>query len=57
MDLDVDRDVSGRYGVSYPPYLIFMDPSGNVLQRVPGAVSADYLMPIVTQVRDTVRSK
>ncbi len=57
MDLDVDRDVSSRYGVGYPPYLIFMDPNGNVLQRVPGAVDANYLLPIVTQVRDTVRSK
>ncbi|VVB92969.1 Thiol:disulfide interchange protein DsbD [uncultured archaeon] len=57
MDLDVDRDVSGRYGVSYPPYLIFMDPNGNILQRIPGAVGPDYLLPIVTQVRDTVRSK
>ncbi len=57
MDLDIDRDVSSRYGVSYPPYLIFMDQKGNVLERVPGAVDADYLLPIVTQVRDTVRSK
>jgi thioredoxin-related protein len=57
MDLDVDRDVSNKYGVSYPPYLIFMDAKGNVLQRVPGAVDAGYLLPIVTQVRDTVRSK
>ncbi len=57
MDLDVDRDVSSRYGVSYPPYLIFMDPNGTVLQRIPGAVDANYLLPIVTQVRDTVRSK
>ncbi len=57
MDLDVDRDASGRYGVGYPPYLVFMDPDGNILQRVPGAVGPDYLLPIVTQVRDTVRSK
>jgi thiol:disulfide interchange protein len=57
MDLDVDRDVSSRYGVSYPPYLIFMDPNGTVLQRIPGAVGPDYLLPIVTQIRDTVRSK
>jgi thioredoxin-related protein len=57
MDLDVDRDVSNTYGVSYPPYLIFMDPKGNVLERVPGAVGPDYLLPIVTQIRDKVRSK
>jgi len=57
MDLDVDKDVASNYGVSYPPYLIFMDGKGNVLQRVPGAVGPDYLLPIVTEVRDKVRSK
>ncbi len=57
MDLDVDRDVSSKYGVNYPPYLIFMDKSGNVLQRVPGAVDANYLLPIVTEIKDTARSK
>ncbi|MFZ3384122.1 MAG: thioredoxin family protein [Candidatus Methanoperedens sp.] len=57
MDLDIDREVAQKYGVSYPPYLVFMDPKGNVLERVPGAVDADYLLPIVTRVRDQVRSK
>ena len=57
MDLDIDRAVAQKYGVSYPPYLVFMDPEGNVLERVPGAVDADYLLPIVTTVRDQVRRK
>ncbi len=57
MDLDVDRDVASQYGVSYPPYLVFMDTNGTVLQRVPGAVDADYLLPIVTDIRDKVRRK
>lgn len=57
MDLDIDREVAQKYGVSYPPYLVFMDPKGNILQRVPGAVGPDYLLPIVTQVRDQVRGK
>lgn len=57
MDLDVDREVAQQYGVSYPPYLILMDPKGNIKERVPGAVEADYLLPIVTKVRDDVRSK
>ncbi len=57
MDLDVDREVAQQYGVSYPPYLVFMDPKGNIKERVPGAVDADYLLPIVTKVRDEVRSK
>lgn len=57
MDLDVDRDVSRKYGVSYPPYVLFLDGNDNVLQRIPGAVDADYFLPIVTQVRDRVRSE
>ncbi|MCX9085554.1 MAG: thioredoxin family protein [Candidatus Methanoperedens sp.] len=57
MDLDIDREVAQKYGVSYPPYLVFMDPKGKVLERVPGAVGPEYLLPIVTQVRETVRGK
>jgi thioredoxin-related protein len=57
MDLDIDREVAQQYGVSYPPYLVFMDPNGKILERVPGAVEADYLLPIVTKIRDDVRRK
>jgi thioredoxin-related protein len=57
MDLDIDREVAQQYGVSYPPYLVFMDPKGNILQTVPGAVGPEYLLPIVTQVREKVRGK
>ena len=57
MDLDIDKEMAQQYGVSYPPYLVFMDKKGTVLQRVPGAVEASYLLPIVTQIRDQVRSK
>ena len=57
MDLDIDREIAQEYGVSYPPYLVIMDPNGKILQRVPGAVEADYLLPIVTKIRDDVRRK
>jgi thioredoxin-related protein len=57
IDLDIDREVAQQYGVSYPPYLVFMDPKGNILQTVPGAVEPGYLLPIVTQVREKVRGK
>ena len=57
MDLDIDRDTSRKYGVSYPPYVIFLDGNGNVLERIPGAVDANYFLPIVTKVRDEVRGK
>lgn len=57
MDLDVDRDVSGRYGVSYPPYVLFLDSKGNVLDRISGAVDAGTFLPIATRIRDQVRGK
>ncbi len=57
MDLDIDRDVSRKYGVSYPPYVLFLDGKGNVLERIPGAVDANYFLPIVTRIRDEVRGK
>jgi thioredoxin-related protein len=57
MDLDVDRDPASRYGVSYPPYVLFLDSKGNVLDRIAGAVDAEAFLPRVIQVRDQVRSQ
>ncbi len=57
MDLDVDRDVASKYGVSYPPYVLFLDGNGKVLDRIAGAVDAGTFLPVVTQVRDQVRVK
>jgi thiol:disulfide interchange protein len=59
MDLDVDRDISNNYQVLAPPTVIFLDDKGNEMRdfRITGAVDASTFLPIVTQVRDTVRSK
>lgn len=57
MDIDIDRDVSSKYGVSYPPYVIFLDSKGNVLDRIAGAVDAGAFLPRVIRVRDQVRSQ
>jgi thiol-disulfide isomerase/thioredoxin len=56
MDLDVDREVSSKYGVSYPPYVLFLDSKGNVIDRISGGVDAGKFLPIATRVRDQVRS-
>jgi thioredoxin-related protein len=56
MDLDIDREVSGRYGVSYPPYVLFLDSKGNVIDRVAGAVDAVTFLPIVTQAKNQIGS-
>lgn len=52
MDLDIDREVARRYGVSFPPYTLFLDAGGNVLERIPGAVDAGYFLPRLVNVRD-----
>ena len=57
MDLDIDRDVANTYRVTAPPAVVFLDPKGNELDRISGAVDANYFLPIATQVRDKVRSK
>jgi thioredoxin-related protein len=57
MDLDIDRDVASKYGVSYPPYVLFLDGNNTVINRIAGAVDAGTFLPIATQVRDQVRRK
>ena len=57
LDLDIDRDVASRYGVSYPPYVLFLDSKGNVIDRIAGAVDAGTFLPIATRVRERVRSQ
>lgn len=55
IDLDEDRDTPAKYGVSYPPYELFLDKNGNVLQRVPGFVEADRFLPTIIQIRDSLK--
>lgn len=57
MDLDIDRDTANRYRVSAPPAVVFLAPDGTELDRISGAVDANYFLPIATRVRDQVRSK
>src|SRR3990170_7603305 len=57
MDLDIDRDVASKYGVSYPPYVLFLDGNDTVINRIAGAVGPETFLPVVTQVRDQVRRK
>jgi len=57
MDLDLDRDVARKYGVSYPPYVLFLDGNDKVIERIAGAVGPETFLPVVTQVRDQVRRK
>lgn len=55
IDLDEDRDTPRKYGVSYPPYELFLNKNGEVLERVPGFVEADRFLPTITAIRDKAR--
>ncbi|VVB94524.1 Thiol:disulfide interchange protein DsbD [uncultured archaeon] len=57
MDLDVDKDVAQKFGVSYPPVVVFLDANGKEVDRTIGAVDAGTFLPIATKVRDQVRRK
>lgn len=57
MDLDIDRDAANTYRVTAPPAVVFLGPDGKELDRISGAVDANYFLPIATQVRDQVRRK
>ncbi len=57
MDLDIDREVASKYGVNYPPYILFLDRNDRIINRVAGAVDANTFLPIVKQVREQVRGQ
>lgn len=50
IDLDENREVPARYGVSYPPHELFVDEYGTVITRIPGYVDADQFYAVVSDV-------
>jgi thioredoxin-related protein len=57
MDLDVDKEVSDKYGGYPPPKVLFLDGNGTVIDGVYGAQDATYFLSVATNVRDHMRSK
>lgn len=51
IDLDEDREVPRRYGVSYPPHELFLDGNGQVITRVGGYVDADTFYQVMQSVK------
>lgn len=51
IDLDEDRVVPARYGVSYPPHELFVDENGEVIDRVGGYVDADTFYNVLQYVK------
>lgn len=55
IDLDEDRAIANKYGVSYPPYELFLDKKGNIIKRIPGFVEASSFLPAIIEIRDRVK--
>ncbi|GBE19134.1 MAG TPA: thioredoxin family protein [Euryarchaeota archaeon] len=51
IDLDVNKEDASRFGISYPPKLIFLTSNGDEITNIPGYLPADRLLPILEQVR------
>lgn len=47
VDLDENKIDARRFGVQYPPYLIFLNSKGEIITRVPGFASKEQLLSIL----------
>lgn len=52
IDLDENKADARRFGVQYPPYLIFLTPEGKPITAIPGYVSKEQLRPILKQIKE-----
>lgn len=55
IDLDENKEVPRKFGVSYPPLELFLDEYGNEITRVPGYVDADRFYGYVNEVSSTYK--
>lgn len=51
VDLDTNKEDTQRFGVQYPPYLIFLSPEGKILTRIPGYLPKEELLQIMKQTK------
>jgi len=50
VDLDSNRGDADKFGVSYPPHLLFLTMDGEQITRVPGYIPKDQLVPILSSI-------
>lgn len=50
IDLDRNREDAQRFGIQYPPYLLFLTPEGERITAIPGFVPADDLFRVLDQI-------
>lgn len=50
VDLDENKKDTQRFGVQYPPHLLFLSPDGKIITRIPGFVPKDVLLSVLQEV-------
>lgn len=50
VDLDTNRGDADKFGVAYPPHLLFLTPKGEIITRIPGYLPTSQLYPILSSV-------
>jgi thioredoxin-related protein len=50
VDLDENKEDAQRFGVQFPPHLIFLSPEGKIITRIPGFVQKDVLLSVMQKV-------
>ncbi|MEE8168721.1 MAG: thioredoxin family protein [Candidatus Hydrothermarchaeales archaeon] len=52
VDLDTNRGDANKFGISYPPHLLFLTRDGDTITRIPGYVSVEQLAPILRSIAE-----
>ncbi len=52
VDLDSNRGDAQKFGVSYPPHLIFATSSGDIIFRIPGYLPKEELLPVLSDIAE-----
>ncbi len=51
VDLDENKKDAQRFGVQFPPHLLFLSSDGEIITRIPGFVSKDVLLSVLRDVK------
>ncbi len=52
IDMDVNKEDTNRFNVQAPPQELFLDENGKIITRIPGYISEERFLEILTTVRD-----
>jgi|TARA_B100000959_G_C14767097_1_gene535908 thioredoxin-related protein len=50
IDLDEDQEFSKKFGVQFPPHLIFLSSKGDVITRIPGGISKEEFLFVLERI-------